>query len=328
MDIRTLGRLDLNLLVALEALIEEQSVSKAADRLFITQSAMSKTLGRLREVFDDQLFVRTANGMSPTPRTEQIAEHLPQVLQAVQCMVQPYEFNPMTTEAHFRVAIPIHICIWALPRLMLKLNAQAPRFSLSTEGQQDNQLEMLASGKLDVLIQVAQDDYSSEYDVVTMGVAPPMLLARAGHPLEGTQPSWEDIKRYPQIRTRIADINDKHFFKSKESKFISEESTIQPVLETDHLFPAMEVLCNTDYIMPSTPIFIEEGDLSKEIISLPIPENEELMFRFVLVTHERTRNSPTHLFLKQLFTEVVEEWRQHNDMPTLKEMREIRGFDY
>ena len=68
MDIRELGRLDLNLLVALEALIEEGSVSRAAERLYITQSAMSKTLGRLRELFDDPLFIRRGSGMVPTPR--------------------------------------------------------------------------------------------------------------------------------------------------------------------------------------------------------------------------------------------------------------------
>ena len=75
MDIRELGRLDLNLLVALEALIEEGSVSKAAERLFITQSAMSKTLGRLRELFDDPLFIRRGSGMVPTPRAAHSHDH-------------------------------------------------------------------------------------------------------------------------------------------------------------------------------------------------------------------------------------------------------------
>lgn len=77
MDIRDLGRLDLNLLVALEALIEEGNVSRAAERLFITQSAMSKTLGRLRQLFDDPLFIRKGAGMVPTPRAEQLARQLP-----------------------------------------------------------------------------------------------------------------------------------------------------------------------------------------------------------------------------------------------------------
>ncbi len=103
MDIRELGRLDLNLLVALEALLEERSVSKAAERLFISQSAMSKTLGRLRELFDDPLFIRKAGGMVPTPRAEQVAGHLPQVLQAVQEMIRPADFDPLTFDGEFTV---------------------------------------------------------------------------------------------------------------------------------------------------------------------------------------------------------------------------------
>lgn len=76
MDTRTLARIDLNLLVALQVLLEERNVSKAAERLFITQSAMSKTLGRLRELFDDPLFTRSSHGMVPTPRALDIQKKL------------------------------------------------------------------------------------------------------------------------------------------------------------------------------------------------------------------------------------------------------------
>jgi DNA-binding transcriptional LysR family regulator len=161
-----------------------------------------------------------------------------------------------------------------------------------------------------------------------MGIAPPVLLARAGHPLEGTRPTWDDIKQYPQIRTRIADLNDKHFRKLKDSNFINQERSIQPMLETDHLFPALEVLRDTDFIMPSAPIFIEEDDLSNKLVSLPIPDDEEIFFQFVLVTHERIRNSATHQFLQSLFIEVVEEWRERNDLLPLEEMRALRGFEF
>ncbi len=69
MDIRQIARIDLNLLIALQVLLEERNVSRAAERLYITQPAMSKTLGRLREVFDDPLFIRSSHGVRPTPKT-------------------------------------------------------------------------------------------------------------------------------------------------------------------------------------------------------------------------------------------------------------------
>ena len=64
MDTKALARIDLNLLVALQRLLEEESVTKAAERLHITQPAMSKTLQRLRDTFDDPLFVRSGRGLS------------------------------------------------------------------------------------------------------------------------------------------------------------------------------------------------------------------------------------------------------------------------
>ena len=80
MDISKLAKADLNLLVALHVLIEERSVSKAATRLHVTQPAMSKTLNRLRETFDDPLFARSKRGIQPTPRAEALANELIHVL--------------------------------------------------------------------------------------------------------------------------------------------------------------------------------------------------------------------------------------------------------
>ncbi len=138
MDIRDLGRLDLNLLVALEALLEEGSVSRAAERLFITQSAMSKTLGRLRELFDDPLFVRKGSGMIPTPRAEQLARQLPQVLLAVQQMLAPLTFDPLTYEGQFNLLLQGHMGLWLLPLLIERLRSSAPNIRLSalTPGRQ------------------------------------------------------------------------------------------------------------------------------------------------------------------------------------------------
>ena len=329
MDFRDLGRLDLNLLVALEALLEERSVSRAAERLYITQSAMSKTLGRLRDVFNDPLFTRSADGMIPTPRAERLAQHLPQLLQAVQCMVQPEIFNPQNTHADFAVVFPVHICYWALPPLMQKLWEQAPHFSLRTERQEDNQLEQLSTGKIDFLIQVAQEHYPEEYDVTTIGVAPPVLFARAGHPLTKLDKlTWELVEQYPQIRNRIADLSDKHFFRTADSSFIEHEKQIKPHLETDHFFSALEVLRCTDYVMPNLPVFVEEEDLSKDIVALPLPDDEELLLQFVLVSHERTRHSMAHRFMYDKLIEVVEEYRLKNGIPTLPEMRKLRGFAF
>ena len=94
MDTRRLSRMDLNLLVAFQVLLEEQNVSKAAERLFITQSAMSKTLSRLRELFDDHLFTRSAQGMVPTPRAIELHAELEKVLLMIDSLVGEGDMGP------------------------------------------------------------------------------------------------------------------------------------------------------------------------------------------------------------------------------------------
>jgi len=82
-NLQRLSRLDLNLLVSLQALLEEKSVTKAAERLFITQPAMSRVLQRLRDQLDDPLFTRTGNELVPTPRAKELEIRLPSLLDAI-----------------------------------------------------------------------------------------------------------------------------------------------------------------------------------------------------------------------------------------------------
>ena len=75
-----LSRVDLNLLVSLSVLLQEKNVTKAAQRLYLSQSAMSRTLQRLREVFDDPLFHRSARGIVPTAKAIELGDKLPNLL--------------------------------------------------------------------------------------------------------------------------------------------------------------------------------------------------------------------------------------------------------
>src|SRR5210317_1352524 len=98
MDTKELAKIDLNLLISLQVLLEEKNVSRAAERLFITQPAMSKTLSRLRSVFDDPLFTRTSHGMQPTPRAIELALGLPDILGGISQLVSGSYFDPARAE--------------------------------------------------------------------------------------------------------------------------------------------------------------------------------------------------------------------------------------
>ena len=126
-----LARLDLNLLVALDALLQERSVTRAAARIGIGQSAMSASLARLRRLFDDELLTRAPDGMRPTPRAIALAEPLRGVLRGVQALVHREEhFDPATLERTFTVSLPDSLEILLGPRLVAHLRTHAPGIRL------------------------------------------------------------------------------------------------------------------------------------------------------------------------------------------------------
>tara|TARA_R110002072_G_scaffold977_6_gene8055 strand:- start:2819 stop:3805 length:987 start_codon:yes stop_codon:yes gene_type:complete len=328
MDIRELGKLDLNLLVALEALLEERHVSRAAERLFISQSAMSKTLGRLREVFDDPLFIRQASGMVPTPRAVALSGQLPQVLQAVQALVEPTEFDPLTYTGKVNLLVEGHMGVWLIPRLLQRLETSAPQALLRTSASAESPMGLLASGDLDFVIQGERQSYPPEYRLTTLGYAPPRLLVRAGHPLEGKKLTWDRLLEYPQVQLLIPELHEIQFHVPQDSSFIQRLTQVVPRLRTDHLPTAIRVVLNSDCVFPTPPLFMDEDDLSRGITTLPMPEGEELSISYVLVSHERIAHSLTHDFLRQEILQVVEAFRLKYDLPGLAEMRAQRNLAY
>lgn len=309
MDIKRLGRTDLNLLVALQVLLEERSVSKAAERLFVTQSAMSKTLRRLRELFDDPLFTRSSAGMLPTPRALELEQLLGQSLFDLDVLVTPRSFDPVACEDVFNVVMPEYVSYWVMPALMERLSHVAPKIRLITSSHVEQQLDQLACGELDFAVHLEYQRYPSEFHIKLLGHAPPVLLARKGHPLEGQSPTWEQLLDYPQVLLSTPDVEETGIMVQLDSDFVRHEMGIQLALQTPHLLTALRVIQRTDYLLPGPPLPIEDEELSEQLSVLPLPGGEEFMLKYVLVHHERTHHSPAHQFVFEQLVQIIEEDR-------------------
>ncbi|AQA19152.1 hypothetical protein BST95_13780 [Halioglobus japonicus] len=321
MKLSELGRLDLNLLVALEALLEERSVSRAAERLFITQSAMSKTLGRLRDLFDDPLFVRSGAVMVPTPRAEQLAERLPEVLQAVQSMVQPQEFDPGTYEGEINLLVQGHMGAWFVPPLVQLLQERAPRLRLNTVSGDQAFEDKLADGTLDLVFQIERLSYPSELDLTTLGIAEPVILARKAHPLAGRATGVEELAQYPMVSLLSTDIANARFYEGASSELLEYERQYPPQYHTDDLQTALQILRTTDCVFPAPPMFTTQFDLDRYVVALPVAGLEELSIRYVAVRHRRVLGSPVHDWMYTLVLELVDSFRQGLGLPDLKTLR-------
>jgi DNA-binding transcriptional LysR family regulator len=122
---------DLNLLLALKALIEEKSVSHAAEKMCISQPAMSHVLRRLREQLEDPVLVKSASGMVPTARAQALLEPTVAVLREIEKIVQPPEaFNPATSRRKFVIATSDYVTFALLPELAEFVIQRAPDIGL------------------------------------------------------------------------------------------------------------------------------------------------------------------------------------------------------
>ena len=124
---------DLNLFVIMNAIYTEGSLTKAAEVVGITQPAVSNALSRLREKFNDDLFVRTGSGMVPTHKTENIINDIQSALGLMQKSVnEPDEFDPLTSERTFRISLGDISEGRILPHMLEKINATAPKITIES----------------------------------------------------------------------------------------------------------------------------------------------------------------------------------------------------
>jgi DNA-binding transcriptional LysR family regulator len=117
---------DLNLLRIFDAIMTEQNLTRAAERLATTQPAVSNALKRLRETLDDELLVRTAHGMKPTARAEELWPAVRSALSALEAAIAPENFDVSETQATFRLAMADSTASLLLPRLMRAIKEEAP----------------------------------------------------------------------------------------------------------------------------------------------------------------------------------------------------------
>ncbi|TWO72903.1 LysR family transcriptional regulator [Caenimonas sedimenti] len=213
------NKLDLNLLVALDVLLAEASISRAAERMHMSQSAMSNALGRLREYFDDELLVQVGRRMELTPRAEVLKDAVHDVLLRIDTSVAARpEFIPATADREFRMFVSDFTLATLMPHVLTRAHAEAPNVRFALLPQVDEPTRALDRAEVDFLV-MPRDYCAPEHPTeelfketfrcvlwkdsrLAKGELTFERYAAAGHvvmqPPAGTQPSLEAwfVQRY------------------------------------------------------------------------------------------------------------------------------------
>lgn len=152
MNETNIAKVDLNLLKALNALLKERHVGRAAESVFVSQSAMSHSLAKLRVLFADPLFIRHSKGLTPTPFAEKLQLNVPKLMENIQQLFQPEQLNLTTIKQTFVIQTHDFVVANYLGKALNNIRTQAPNllFDIQLLDKQSNQ--RLENGQVDLLI--------------------------------------------------------------------------------------------------------------------------------------------------------------------------------
>jgi len=201
------GELDLNLLRVLEAVLGERSVTRAAERLHLSQPAVSHALARVRRALDDPILVREGRGLVLTPEGRRLAVEVPEIMRRIRTQITPGDADPAATTRRFVVALPDVLVSVIGPQLRVRLAASAPAASMELQRLTTATGSALMDGSIDAAIGVAGSwgDPLRSTSVATVSWRP---VVADHHPAVGRSLSLEELARLPHVDVADHFVND------------------------------------------------------------------------------------------------------------------------
>jgi DNA-binding transcriptional LysR family regulator len=293
-----LRRIDLNLLVALHALLEHRNVSRAAEALGLSQPAVSRMLARLRATLDDPLLVRTGRGMVPTPRALAIEAPLRRLLADAEAVVQPERFDPSKANAVIRMlandaATEAVVAPWVrrLSAIAAELRFEIFGFSEAVRGD-------LARGVADFAIDVFPDPVE-DCHVRHVFVDRYVCIVRAGHPVVRGRMTPELYTRLGHIQ--ITGSGGVGLILERELARLDVHRRI--VFRTPSMATAPVVIAQSDWVLtvPSARAVRSAHRFGVKILPVPYPLPP---IPLSVLWHERTDRSPLHRWMLSELPEI------------------------
>jgi len=296
-----LNRVDLNLLVVLDAIYTEGGITKAARKLHLTQPAISHALSRLREMFGDPLFERQGQAMAPTPLARGIIEPVRRSLRNLEITLnQVARFDPATAQVKFTVAVRDVLEATLLPALMQRVAALAPHIEIAAVRADRRELESeLAMGTLDAAIDVLLLPLSEHIRHTPIAVDPLVVVARKNHPAVG---QGLDLPTYLAQDHILA--SSRRAGPGMEDMELGRHGHQRRIrLRCQHYFAACGVVSRTDLIltMPETYARIASKQFANQILPFPLamPTLDAHLY-----WHANVEDEPANRWLRERVMEV------------------------
>lgn len=295
-----LRRLDLNLLVALDALLRTRHVTRAGQALGIGQPGMSAALARLRQLFGDDLLVKQGSGMRPTARALELEPELRRVLREVERLVTDREeFLPGDSRRSFTIRMSDLLSLLILPGVAERLARAAPGIALETVHlSPEATLDALETNRVDLAVSTGLAVPKS-IEAETLHDDEVVVLARAGHPAAAGIAAMDGFLGLRHVKIAQSPIDDR--FADRQ---LAEAGLARTVaLTVPHWLVVPEIVAGSD-LVATMPLSIARRFAGDGRIALHRPPFEHTAFRWSLYWHRRHHGDRGHGWLRGLVREV------------------------
>ena len=298
MDIQ---KVDLNLLVVFDVLVEQRSVTRAAEALGLSQPATSAALARLRTLFGDPLFVKTGLAMRPTPRAMELAAPIHRVIGTLkEEVLQTSAFTPASTDKTFHLIAPDIAEAILLPRLLARLQKEAPQVTLRvTSMPRIAAAEALESGRAELAIGYFPDLQKSGFFQQRLFKHRYVCIVRTGHPSIGAKISIQQYLAashavvWPEGREHLVE----RFMHSKQLQR-------KVVVELSHFMSLLSIIASSDLVatVPDDLAKFFAGQGGIRTVEPPVKAPEVEVHQF---WHKRLQKDAANLWLRGLVYDTL-----------------------
>ncbi|WJV25854.1 MULTISPECIES: LysR family transcriptional regulator [Pseudomonas] len=288
-----LRRLDINLLLTLDVLLAEHNVTRAAQRLNLSQPSVSVHLAKLREIFGDPLLLPGPRGMRPTARADELREPLRRALEALELAVSPASpFDPGAAANTWSVSASDYGESTVILPALAGLRAAAPGTRLAVlELEPGRLVQQAEQGRIDLALHTSEDSppglrrrvlFSERY----------VLVGRAGHPRLQRRPS---LAQFGKLEHVVVSPDGGGFHGVTDSALGEVGLTRRVVLSVPHFLFVLSALASTD-LVAMLPARLVRDNPALKVVEPPL---EVPGYEMAMLWHERCHRDPAHQWLRE-----------------------------
>lgn len=294
--------MNLNFLKVFDAVMQERNVTRAAEQLCISQSAVSNALAKLRAELKDELFIRTATGVNPTTRAEFIWPNVRAALKEVSGIRIHDEFVPKCARASFTLAASDYAQHYLLPPFIKHVMREAPSVSLSFKPYAMDRLEhMLREGDIDVATGILPN-IGREFPNMVIEVIPYACVMRKDHPLASQPMTVENFANARHLRISVSDSGTSAIEGHLEGYGIDRKIglTLNQISLAPHIVAESDLLALLPRNIVENSRYADELHMTSTPV--PVPGNQVM-----LVWHRRNDDIPAHQWLRQNLIKCIKQ---------------------